>query len=84
MCLDILEKEEINTFRENDLSLLMAIRCGKFQNEDGTYIADFFELINELETKLDYAKRNTSLPEHPNMKKIEEFVTDCNMKTILF
>ena len=84
MCLDILEKEEINTFRENDLSLLMAIRSGKFQKEDGTYIADFFELINELETKLDYAKRNTSLPEHPNMKKIEEFVTDCNMKTILF
>lgn len=84
MCLDILEKEEINTFRENDLSLLMAIRSGKFQKEDGTYIADFFELINELETKLDYAKRNTSLPEHPNMKKIEQLVTDCNMKTILF
>ena len=84
MCLDILEKEEINTFRENDLSLLMAIRSGKFQKEDGTYIAEFFELINELETKLDYAKCNTSLPEHPNMKKIEEFVTDCNMKTILF
>lgn len=84
MCLDILEKEEINTFRENDLSLLMAIRGGKFQKEDGTYIAEFFELINELETKLDYAKCNTSLPEHPNMKKIEEFVTDCNMKTILF
>lgn len=83
MCLDILEKEEINTFRENDLSLLMAIRSGKFQKEDGTYIAEFFELINELETKLDYAKCNTSLPEHPNMKKIEEFVTDCNMKTIL-
>ena len=84
MCLDILEKEEINTFRENDLSLLMAIRSGEFQKEDGTYKTDFFELINELETKLDYAKRNTSLPEHPNMKKIEQLVTDCNMKTILF
>ena len=84
MCLDILEKEEINTYREKDLSLLMAIRSGEFQKEDGTYKTDFFELINELELKLDYAKRNTSLPEHPNMKKIEQLVTDCNMKTILF
>lgn len=84
MCLDILEKEEINTYREKDLLLLRAIRSGEFQKEDGTYKTDFFELINELELKLDYAKRNTSLPEHPNMKKIEQLVTDCNMKTILF
>ena len=83
MCLDILEKEEINTYREKDLLLLRSIRSGEFQKEDGTYKTDFFELINELELKLDYAKCNTSLPDHPNMKKIEQLVTDCNMKTIL-
>ena len=83
MCLDILEKEEINTYREKDLLLLRSIRSCEFQKEDGTYKTDFFELINELELKLDYAKCNTSLPDHPNMKKIEQLVTDCNMKTIL-
>lgn len=37
MCLDIFEKEEIVTYRENDRELLLEIRRGKYMNEDGTY-----------------------------------------------
>lgn len=78
MCLDILEKEEIITYREKDHDLLMRIRSGEFQREDGTYRAEFFELIDQLENRFKYAKANTSLPDHPDMEKVEEFVMSVN------
>jgi predicted nucleotidyltransferase len=82
MCLDILEKEEIITYREKDHDLLMDIRSGTYQKEDGTYRHEFFEMIDSLEKKLSYAKENTSLPDKPNMQLIEEFVMDVNRRTI--
>lgn len=82
VCLDILEKEEIVTYREADHDLLMSIRNGAYMNEDGTYRTEFSELITDLKKRLDYAKENTSLPAHPNMKEIEEFVMSVNLKAI--
>lgn len=83
MCIDILEKEEIVTYREDDHDLLMEIRSGYYQNPDGTYCPEFFEMIDDLKTRLDYAKENTSLPAHPNMKQVEEFVMDINRRALL-
>lgn len=82
MCLDILEKEDIITYRENDLDMLRSIRAGEYQKSDGTYRNEFFELIDELDRKLNYAKENTSLPAHPDMKKVEEFVMAVNRRAI--
>lgn len=82
MCLDILEKEDIITYRENDLDMLRSIRAGEYQKSDGTYRNEFFELIDELDRKLNYAKENTSLPSHPDMKKVEEFVMAVNRRAI--
>lgn len=82
MCLDILEKEEIITYREKDHDLLMRIRSGEFQREDGTYRAEFFELIDQLENRFKYAKANTSLPDHPDMEKVEEFVMSVNRRSL--
>lgn len=82
MCFDILEKEDIYTYRENDREMLLEIRNGKYMNEDGTYMPEFFELVNEYEKRLDYAKKNTSLPVKPNMEQIEEFVIEVNRKAI--
>ena len=82
MAIDIFEKEEIITYRENDLPLLLSIRNGKYMNEDGTYQKEFFELVNELEAKLDYAVKNTSLPECPDLKRIEEFVMSVNERVV--
>lgn len=78
MCLDILEKEEIVTYREADRKLLMSIRNGEFMNEDGTYRQEFFDLVNSLEKRMQYAKEHTSLPKAPNMKHVEEFVMSVN------
>ena len=80
MCLDILEKGEIKTYRYNERELLLNIRNGCFQNEDGSYKLEFFELVADYEKKFDYAKRHTDLPQHPDMSKIEEFVISVNEK----
>lgn len=82
MCIDILEKEEIITYREADHDLLMSIRNGEYQNEDHTYKPEFFELVDSLKTRLDYAKENTSLPAHPNMKDVEAFVMEVNKRAL--
>lgn len=82
MCIDILEKEEIVTYRESDHDLLMSIRNGAYQNEDSTCKPEFFEIIADLKKRLDYAKENTSLPAHPNMKEVEEFVMEMNRRAL--
>lgn len=78
MCFDILEKGEINTYREDDRDFLLEIRGGKFQKPDGTYYHEFFDLINDYEKRLEYDKKNTSLPPNPDYKRIEEFVMEVN------
>ena len=83
MCLDILEKEEIITYREDDHELLMNIRSGKFQNKDGTFDSAFFDLVHDLSERMDYAKEHTSLPHSPDMKKIEEFMMDVNLRSVI-
>lgn len=82
MCLDILEKEDIVTFREQDHDLLMSIRLGEYQRGDGTYRPEFFEMVNDFEKRLSYAKENTSLPNNPNMEQVEEFVMEVNRRSI--
>lgn len=82
MCLDILEKEEICTYRSNDREMLLDIRNGKYQKEDGTYSSEFFDMVTEYEERLQYAKQNTSLPKTPDYHKVEEFVMDVNRRAI--
>lgn len=82
MCLDILEKGDIVTYRGDDLDLLMSIRRGEYQKEDGTYRKEFFDMVNEFEARLSYAKENTDLPENPDMKRVEEFVMEVNRRSL--
>lgn len=82
MCIDILEKEDVVTYREKEHDLLMDIRRGKYQLKDGTYMPEFFDIVNELEKRMNYAKENTSLPNAPNMKRIEEFVMGVNAEAV--
>lgn len=82
MCLDILEKEEICTYRDSDREFLLSIRNGAFQRDDGTYRPEFFELVSDYEKRLSYAKQNTSLSKTPDMKRIEEFVMSVNRRSL--
>lgn len=82
MCLDILECEQIVTYREKERGLLMDIRNGKYLDENRQPIPEFFDMVDEYEKRLDYAKENTSLPANPNYKKINEFVASVNERVV--
>ena len=82
MCLDILEKEEINTYREKEHNLLMDIRNGKYLDENNKPIPKFFEMVDDYEKRLSYAKQNTSLPDVPDYKKINEFKMYVNERIV--
>lgn len=82
MAIDILEKGEIITYREKEQKLLLEIRNGGFQKEDGSFRAEFYDLVNDYEKRLHYAAEHTDLPEEPDKKRIEEFVMSVNERVV--
>ncbi len=82
MCIDILEKEEIITYRADEHDLLMSIRNGEYLDENRQPAAAFYDLLNEYEKRFDYAKKNTSLPDVPDYKRINEFKMYVNEKIV--
>ena len=82
MALDILEKGEIRTYREKEHDLLMDIRTGKYQKEDGSFRESFYEILQDYEKRLHYAAENTDLPEEPDREKVQELVMTINEKVI--
>lgn len=83
MCLDILEKEEINTYREHDIPLLMEIRNGKYLDVNNHPIPEFYDMVNECEKKLQYAAKHTNLPDKPDYNKINELLMSINERIVL-
>ena len=75
---EILEGKGINTYRENDKDQLLEIRNGKYQKEDGSFYQEFFDMVDNLENRLQYAADNSPLPSKPNFNKIEELVMEIN------
>ena len=82
MCFDILEHGEIVTYREKDHDFLMEIRNGKYLDDNRQPTDEFFEIVDGLEKRLEYAKQNTDLPDNPNYKAIKEFSISVNERII--
>lgn len=82
MCIDILEKGEINTYREAEHDLLMSIRNNEFLDNEGVPTSAFYDLVNEYGRKLDYAAANTSLPVHPDQKRIDDWLYWANERIV--
>ena len=82
MCIDILEKEEIITYRSEEHELLMRIRKGEYLDEAKQPTDAFYDLLNEYEKRLEYAKQNTSLPDVPDYKRIQEFKMYVNERVV--
>lgn len=78
----ILERKEIVTFREKEHDLLMSIRNGEYLDSNRQPMPEFFEMVDEYEKKMKYAKENTDLPEKPNYVAIQEFVMDVNERVV--
>ena len=82
MAIDILEKGEINTYREKEHDLLMDIRFGKYQTDEGTFSDSFYDMMREYERRLHYAAEHTDLPAKPNFKRVQELVMTINERVI--
>ena len=82
MAIDILEKGEINTYREQEHDLLLSIRSGEYQKADGTFRNEFYEMVADYESRLEYAAKHTQLPEKPDNKRVEEYVMSVNEKVV--
>lgn len=82
---EILEGKGINTYRENDRQFLLDLKNGVYvsKKSDGT---DDYSFVNDLLKpyidKFEYAKKNTELPDNPDIDKIKELVTEINRKVI--
>lgn len=78
MCIDILEKEEIITYRAEEHELLMQIRNGEYLDKNRQPADAFYELLDLYEKRFEYAKNHTSLPDVPDYKRINQFRMDIN------
>ena len=82
MAIDILEKGEINTYREKEHDLLMDIRFGKYQTDEGNFSDSFYDMMREYERRLHYAAEHTDLPAKPDFKRVQELVMTINERVI--
>ena len=82
MCFDILENQKIITYRNKEHDLLMNIRNGEYLDKNQQPISSFYDLLSELEKRLEYDEKNTSLPETPDYQRINEFRMFVNEKIV--
>ena len=82
MCFDILENQKIITYRVKEHDLLMNIRNGEYLDKNQQPISSFYDLLSELEKRLEYDEKNTSLPETPDYQRINEFRMLVNEKIV--
>lgn len=83
MVFDILEKGEINTYRDKEHDFLMKIRNGGYLDENRQPTKEFYEIVDEYENKLDRLKTTTDLPERVDMSKVMDFVAKVNEMVVL-
>lgn len=82
MAIDILEHGVIKTHRDKDLELLLKIRNGGFFTEERTFSPEFYDILAHYEQALEKATKESSLPDNPDMEKVESFVEYVNRKAI--
>ena len=82
MCFDILENGKIVTYREKEHDLLVEIRNGKYLDSNKQPTAEFYDIVDELEGRLEYWKEHTELPPNPDYKRINKFLEEVNYDVI--
>jgi predicted nucleotidyltransferase len=85
MCIDILDKHEIITYRENEHDLLMSIRNNKnfeWIDENHQPTERFNQLVDDYQRKMEDSAKNTTLPDIPDYNKINELKKVVNRKII--
>ena len=78
MAFDLMERAEINTFREKERDLLVSIRNGEYLDTERQPTNEFYELVDELKKRHEYDKKNTILPEKVDWKQVNDFIAEIN------
>ena len=74
--------ENANTNNRKKIIRQYCIWNGKYLGVDDKPLPEFFELVSEYEKKLEYAKKNTALPDEPDYKRIMEFAAYVNERVV--
>ena len=82
MCFDILEDGKIITYRKKEHDFLMDIRNGKYLDDDKQPTEEFYDIVDEMENKLNYLKDHSPLPDNPDYKRINDFLYDANLNVL--
>ena len=82
MCFDILENGKIITYRKKEHDFLMDIRNGKYLDDDKQPTKEFYDIVDEMENKLDYLKDHSPLPDNPDYKRINNFLYNANLNVL--
>lgn len=82
MCFDILEDGKIVTYRAKDHDFLMEIRNGKYLDDNRQPTKEFYEIVDEMENKLEYLKEHSQLPSNPDYNRINKFLADANWSVL--
>lgn len=82
MCFDILEDGKIITYRKKEHDFLMDIRNGKYLDDDKQPTKEFYDIVDEMENKLNYLKDHSPLPDNPDYKRINDFLYNANLAVL--
>ena len=82
MCIDILEKGEIITYREAEHDLLMEIRDNKYVTEDNQVKPEFYDILTDYENRFNDIVAKTELPDLPDYGMINSFVMSVNERIV--
>lgn len=82
MCFDILEDGKIITYRKKEHDFLMDIRNGKYLDDDKQPTKEFYDIVDEMENKLNYLKDHSPLPDNPDYKRINDFLYNANLNVL--
>jgi predicted nucleotidyltransferase len=74
---EILEGKGVNTYREKEREFFLDIRKGKYSYND------VFQMVDEYERRFKSAAENTSLPDEPHYKRVEELMIEIYGKILL-
>lgn len=72
MLYDLLEREEIITYRAEEHDLLMEVRNGSYMTVDGLVRPEFYDILNDIKGKCNEAAKNTGLPRDPDSAKAND------------
>ena len=73
----------MHTYQIKNLELLMSIRNGKYRDSSGYVKKEFYEMLDELNIRLEKAYLNTRLAANVNRNKLNELICDIYKRGVL-